>query len=596
MRSSGRTPFLSLTTFAVLSLQLSCGPQRAAADIRAVVPAECPARQSDTSAASGFVERPADARFLPRSLGGAPDLRMLTQPSLEGPLVSAAAINDDTLLLANYHNVQSLDIHTGAGTILKADLDQLDDRRFIPTGIIIGPKSGKVFVANYLANNVLIGHLRGNAISFDEKIVGDGLISPENISVSPDELWLVAANYDGNSATGFRAENGNFVRSWKTEIPLAHGVTILGKYVFVSSLQLRTILILNLHDGTVAGSFGEPGWNAHCLNFLWPTGLQAIGDRTIVITDAHTGGVYRVSFDGQTVKLLDVIGGTAPGALGLQMPYATTEIGGNLAILSTFSPKIAIAGPDGGSGAPTVKELIVQQPYQSVERREAASPAPLGVGWNGYIHLGSARLNISGIDMVPSYGALELVMRHGVSNPDRPFSLNPVALSLFGSLMYFIEARVVDGGVILSSPSAPYALYVTLGQTSCFAKVDLPGPPLATPTGLEHRLGVSRYDDLEKLAVARLRELDARRGPNGFLPLAEIAKSLGLGDAAIAVMLKGDWGRQAADRLGGCGSGQYGEEECSRSVEGLKDDVIARSGSSLFELLLIDSSGHRCVN
>jgi hypothetical protein len=596
MRSSGRTPFLSLIAVAVLSGQLSFWSQPAAADIRVVVPAECPSGESDASTTGGLADRSADARFLPRRLGGGADLRTLTQPNLEGPLVSAAAISNDILLVANYHNIQSLDIHTGAGIILKADLDQLDDRRFVPTGLTIGPKSGSVFVANYLANNVLIGHLKGNAIFFDEKIVGDGLISPENISVSRDESWLVAANYDGNSATAFRAENGKFVRSWKAEIPLAHGVAILGQHVFVSSLQLRKILILNLRDGTVAGSFGEPGWNAHCLNFLWPTGLQAIGDRAIIITDAHTGGVYRVSFDGQTLKLLDVIGGTAPGVMGLQMPYATTEIGGDLAILSTFSPKIAIAGPDGATEAPTVKEVIVQQSYQTAARREAASPAPLGVGWNGYINLGSARLDISGIDMVPSYGALESVMRHGVSNPDRQFSFNPVALSLFGSLMYFIEARVLEDGVILSSPSAPYALYVTLGPTSCFAKLDLPGPPLATPTGLEHRLGVSRYDDLEKLALARLRELDARRGPNGFLAPAEIAKSLGLGDAAVAALLNGDWGRQAADRLGGCGSGKYGEEECRRLVAELKDDVVSRSGSSLFELLVIDSSGHRCVN
>ena len=100
------------------------------------------------------------------------------------------------------------------------------------------------------------------------------------------------------------------------------------------------------------------------------------------------------------------------------------------------------------STAPTVKELIVQQPYQAAGRRVGASPAPLGVGWNGYVHLGSARLNISGIEMVPSYGALKSVTRYGASNADRPFSINPTALSLFGSLMYFIEARVLDDGVI----------------------------------------------------------------------------------------------------------------------------------------------------
>ena len=119
----------------------------------------------------------------------------------------------------------------------------------------------------------------------------------------------------------------------------------------------------------------------------------------------------------------------------------------------------------------------MQQSYQGTGERDAAMPPPLGVGWNGYVHFASARLNISGIEMVPSYGTLEGVTTGGPLKVERVFSLNPDTLALFGSLMYFIEANVVGNGAILSSPSAPYALYVTLGKTSCVAKLDLPGPP-----------------------------------------------------------------------------------------------------------------------
>src|SRR6202022_232882 len=112
---------------------------------------------------------------------------------------------------------------TGTVVALKADLDQLDDRRFIPTGIAVGPKSGKVYLANYLANNILLGRIGTNTVSFDRKIVGDGLTSPENIAISADESWLTTANFDGNSATGFAFENGKFTKNGETGVPLGTG-------------------------------------------------------------------------------------------------------------------------------------------------------------------------------------------------------------------------------------------------------------------------------------------------------------------------------------------------------------------------------------
>src|SRR5712691_408458 len=322
MRPRSRRAPSNLCALAALSLVLLlCWPQRAVANVRVVLPAECPTEQSETSVESAFVDRLGDARFMPRSLRGGPDMQIVVAPGLAGPLVAAAPINPDTLLIADYKDVSALDIRTGTVVALKADLDRLDDQRFIPTGIAIGPKSGKVYLANYLANSILVGRLGTNTVSFDQKIVGDGLTSPENIAISADESWLATANFDGNSATGFAFENGQFTQKWATKVPLAHGVAILGENVFVSSLELRKILILRLATGDVVGSFGEPGWSAHCLNFLWPTGIYATGEEMIVIADAHTGGVYRVAFDGEVVRLRDVVGGTAPGAMGLQMPY-----------------------------------------------------------------------------------------------------------------------------------------------------------------------------------------------------------------------------------------------------------------------------------
>lgn len=582
--------------FAVVALaSLFCRSEPAAANIRVVVAADCPVEQGETSAESAFVDRLGDARFMPRRLRRASDMQTVVAPGLAGPLVAAASISPDTLLIANYKNLVALDIRTGATVELTADLGRLEDRRFIPTGIAIGPKSGKVYLANYLANNILVGRIAAKTVSFDRAIVGDGLVSPENIAISTDESWLATANFDGNSATGFAFEDGQFTQKWATKVPLAHGVAILGDHVFVSSLELRKILILRLATGEVVGSFGGPGWNAHCLNFLWPTGIHAVGDKTIVITDAHTGGVYRVAFDGESVKLLEVVGGTAPGATGLQMPYGATSIGDDLALLSTFSPKIVIAGAERGAGASVSKKLIVQQSYQAAAGSDSAMPAALGTGWNGYVHLAAARLTISGVEMVPSYGALEGVTTSGPLKVDHVFSLNPDTLALFGSLMYFIEARIIGNGAILSSPSAPYAFYVTLGETSCMAKLDLPGPPLATPAGLEHRLGVSRYEELAEIGATRLREIDARRGSRGFLSLAEAGRSLGNGHEAAELVARTDWGKQAGEQLSKCADGEYQAEQCDRLANELKRQALSGGASSLIGLLLIDISAHRCA-
>jgi hypothetical protein len=589
----GTGPGQSHLCRALTSLLLLFGSEQALANIRVMIPPECPTAQSDTSAESGFADRLGDARFFPTNLRSNPDMQTVVQPRLDGPLVSAAPSGPDTLLIANYRNIQSLNTSTGAVTVLRADFERLGERRYVPTGIAIGPKSGDIYIANYLANNILVGHLAGNTVSFDREIVSDDLISPENIAISADESWIVTANFDGNTATGFVTKTGQL--AWATKVPLAHGVAILGHYAFVSSLQLRRIFILDLATGDVVGSFGEPGWNAYCLHFLWPTGLYAVDNKTIVVTDAHTGGIYRLAFDNDTVTLMEVTGGTVPGALGLQMPYATTGTGGDLAVLSTFSPKIVIAGPEGGDNAPRVKKLIVQQHAQAERRQASAIPVPLGVGWNGYLHLAATRLHISGIDMVPSYGALEAVTSKGGVKAERPFALNPETLSLFGSLMYFVQARRIGDGAILSSPSAPYALYVKLGETSCAARIDLPGPPLATDRGLEHRLGVSRYEDIEELAVRRLRDTDARRRSSELLTPAEVGRLLGSGDDVAKVVFSGNWGAEAADQLSKCAREEIDREKCRGLAKDLKAEAQTRNGSSFFLLLMIDGTAHRCL-
>ena len=283
----------------------------AAEAISVAVPTECATESHASNIAYPFINRIGDVRFAPRPLATAADAVTIVQPDLDGLLVSAAMMADrETLLITTYHDILSLNIHSGQVTRLAPDLASLNSKKYVPTGIVIGRRTGSVFLANYLANNILIGHISTNRVTFEQELSGDRLVSPENVAIMPDESWLVSANYDGSSATAFTLVGDRYVWKWTTQIPSAHGVAILGDSVFVSSLQLRKIIVLSLNDGQEIGSFGQPGW---------------------------TGGIYRIAFDGTVGKLLDVVGGIAPGPAGLQMPYSTASVGGDLAVLSTFS-------------------------------------------------------------------------------------------------------------------------------------------------------------------------------------------------------------------------------------------------------------------
>jgi len=392
----------------------------AAEAISVAVPTECATESHASNIAYPFIDRIGDVRFAPRPLATAADAVTIVQPDLDGLLVSAAMMGDrETLLITTYHDILSLNIHSGQVTRLAPDLASLNSKKYVPTGIVIGRRTGSVFLANYLANNILIGHISTNRVTFEQELSGDRLVSPENVAIMPDESWLVSANYDGSSATAFTLVGDRYVWKWTTQIPSAHGVAILGDSVFVSSLQLRKIIVLSLNDGQEIGSFGQPGW---------------------------TGGIYRIAFDGTVGKLLDVVGGIAPGPAGLQMPYSAASVGGDLAGLSTFSPKVLIIGPAESEAAPAIDSLIVQQAYQAQWHPDREPSLPFGVGWNGYVHLASGPMTISSFPLVPSYGGLMKVTQGLTRKIDGPLAMAADTMRLFGWQMYFIEAHAWTRG------------------------------------------------------------------------------------------------------------------------------------------------------
>ena len=89
----------------------------------------------------------------------------------------------------------------------------MNSKKYVPTGIAIGRRTGSVFLANYLGNNILIGHISTNRVAFEQELGGDRLVSPENVAITPDKSWSVSANFDGSSATAFTLVGDRYV--WK---------------------------------------------------------------------------------------------------------------------------------------------------------------------------------------------------------------------------------------------------------------------------------------------------------------------------------------------------------------------------------------------
>lgn len=560
--------------------------------IRVDVPTECQTEHSQSANDTfPFLDALGDARFAPRRPTMTLRTTRIVQPNLVGMPVSAALMPDrHTLLITTYQNIIALDTITGSLHTLTPDLNSLDNQKYVPTGISVGAHSGRIFVANYLANDVLIGHLVNDRIIFDKELTGDRLISPENVATTNDEKWIVSANFDGNTVTAFALEDQNYVLKWTMPIPLAHGVAILHDMVFVSSLSSRKIIVLSLSDGAEIGSFGHPGWNSACLEFLWPTGIQSSDDGRILITDAHTGAISILKFDGRNGRLVGSFGGTYAGPSGLQMPYSAAILDGDLfAVLSTFSPKISIMNEDG-----SIQTIIMADERQGLELREESEPGPIGVGWNGYVHFASPIIDVAGFPTVPSYGSLMRVKSGRTLEAAGPLSLVPDTLRLFGSLMYFIESRPTRGGVIVSSPSTSFLLYIRRGANGCFMKIDLPGAPLQTVNGLAYRAGTTKYGDIESEALARIAHLEKQRDMSGFLPLPAIAEALGVTPMQLRDTFIGA-GKETLDFLEACDKRRCSDVDRQGVIDRYKSEVASRSDSSLIELLLLDMISYQCT-
>jgi hypothetical protein len=185
---------------------------------------------------------------------------------------------------------------------------------------------------------------------------------------------------------------------------------------------------------------GSPGWEAG--QYLWPTGLTIWDDKSIAVTDAHTGMVSVVDADSLTVSRR--FGGNGPGLMGLNMPYGIFADRGSVLLTNTFGAKISEFDRMTGD----IKSVWMPRAEWSGDQKRY-SEAFLMNERRDYYTRKSTTVSIDGKCYHPDYGALVTC-----DGSDR-LTLR----ELDGVLLYFVEAAHIDGGVIVLSPQAPTGLF-----------------------------------------------------------------------------------------------------------------------------------------
>jgi DNA-binding beta-propeller fold protein YncE len=249
-----------------------------------------------------------------------------------GSICSVEPITENIVLVANYAQIIKINLDTGKTKILEKPLDV---NKWVPTGLKWNKKTQRLYLANYLAKDVLVLKIDEDKLVLEKRITDDELVGPENIDVSDDGKLIAVADYNNSKLITF-SEAGK--KLWSRDIAHAHGVIFSSDQnnIFVSGLRFAKIYKFSL-DGKLINETGQKGFGHD--SFLWPVGLTR-DDKYIYISDAHTGKITKMDYNLHTVK---TYGGNGLGENLFNMPYAATFINENLLLVAdTFKSRLAL--------------------------------------------------------------------------------------------------------------------------------------------------------------------------------------------------------------------------------------------------------------
>ena len=250
--------------------------------------------------------------------------------------VSIASAGGGDYLLSDYSDAFLFDRTTSSMKLLQIDMG--DSRStFSPASFAVDAPNDRVFIANYRGNNILIGRLDKARASL--RIIGEigdvNTISSEAVAFNGS--LVATANYDGNNVQVFAPDGNKWSTRCNLPIKQAHGITFLGRYVYATSLTDRQIVKIDPDSCTEVGRAGSAGWGLG--QYLWPTSVAPWDDKSIAITDAHTGLISIA--DAKTLSVNRQLGGNGPGLDGLNMPYGLFVESDNMLVTNTFRGQIA---------------------------------------------------------------------------------------------------------------------------------------------------------------------------------------------------------------------------------------------------------------
>ena len=253
-------------------------------------------------------------------------------------IATIAPYSDKEFFVANFENVFLLNIEKGVMEHVQVDrlsAEEVARRGYQPTGLFYDPDANRLFVANYLKNNVMIFELLGGrTLRLIETLHHESLISPESLWLDQASRILVSANFDGHSVSAFLLEPhvpAKFL--WRSPLRLAHGITVDQGRVYATGLEDRVLVELDLSTGRPLRRMGALGWRVQAGQFLWPTSLYPDKRGNIVISDADTGLISLL--DVRTLTIKQAVGGNGPGKAFLNQPYFTAIVKDNFLTIST---------------------------------------------------------------------------------------------------------------------------------------------------------------------------------------------------------------------------------------------------------------------
>lgn len=231
--------------------------------------------------------------------------------------------NSPVFIVSDYSNIYLFDYRSNT---LK-QISVTYDGKFVPTGTSFDKSSGLLYIANYTANNILVGRLNIESLELDvvSEIGDEQTISPEGVVAFGQHI--ASANFDGDNVQIFTKDGAKVCQ---LPVKLAHGINYGDGYLFAASAYDSEVLKIDIENCNVVAKTGSKGWKRG--QYQWPMSIAPQPGK-ILVSDALTGMLTVLSTN--TLEVMDHWGGNGPGAFN--MPYAAEWDGDDVLVVSTFN-------------------------------------------------------------------------------------------------------------------------------------------------------------------------------------------------------------------------------------------------------------------